>query len=294
MSPAAPAIGAAPPVEAGTARHLAWLYAPANVRAALAALLTLEAEIISSTRPGLDHAVAHARLGWWQQEAGELACGRPRHPYGRQLVDAFAAAALSPPDLRGLVEVARLDLACSAFESQPELADYLARWSEGLFRNLVLLCCAASDARAEVERFATAAGSAIRDVELVSRLASDARLGRVHVALSPTGADMAGHQAWQAQPWPAAPAAQLTERLRSRRQALARSAGALPASCRDPLRPALVWCTLASRLAERCAAALPLQYDPGRFEAPRAAWLAWRAALAASRGHLPGALQENR
>jgi phytoene synthase len=294
MSAAAPAIGAAPPAAAGTSRHLAWLYAPANARGAIAALLTLEAEITASTRPGLDHAVAHARLGWWQEEAGELARGRPRHPFGRQLADAFAAAALSPPDLRGLVEVARLDLACSAFESQPELADYLGRWSEGLFRNLLLLCCAASEARADLERFATAAGSAIRDIELVARLAHDARLGRVHVALSPADAATSGHQAWQAQPWPAAQAELLRARLQGRRQALARAASALPASRRDPLRAALVWCTLAARLAERCAAALPLQYDAGRFEAPGTAWIAWRAALAASRGRLPGALQENR
>jgi len=293
MIPAAPAIGAAPPVAAGSARHLAWLYAPETARGGIAALLTLEAEIASSTRPGLDHAVAHARLGWWQEEAGELARGRPRHPLGRQLAEAFGAAALSPPDLRGLVEVARLDLACAAFESQPELADYLAHWSQGLFRNLVLLGCPAIDARGDVERFATAAGPAVRDIELVAQLASDARLGRLHVALPPS-APGPGHEPWQAQPWPMVQAGQLEERLRTRRKALHRAVAQLPASQRDPLRAALVWCTLAAKLSDRCAAALPLQYDAGRFDAPAAAWIAWRAALAASRGQLPGALQENR
>jgi phytoene synthase len=294
MSPAAPAVGAAPPVAAGSARHLAWLYAPATARAGIAALLTLESEIAASTRPGLDHAVAHARLAWWQEEAGELARGRPRHPLGKQLADAFGAAALSPPDLRGLVEVARLDLACAAFESQPELADYLAQWSQGLFRNLVLLNCAGPDLRADVERFATAAGSAVRDIELVARLASDARLGRVHVALRPPPAAQSAHEPWQAQPWPPAEAGQLQERLLNRRRAVLQAASLLPASLRERQRAGLVWCTLAARLADRCAAALPLQYDAGRFEAPVAAWRAWRAALAASRGQLPGALQENR
>jgi phytoene synthase len=294
MNPAAPAVGAAPPVAAGSARHLAWLYAPETVRTGIAALLTLDAEIASSTRAGLDHAVAHARLGWWEEEVGELARGRPRHPVGRQLADAFAAVELSPPDLRGLVEVARLDLACAAFESQPELADYLARWSEGLFRNLLLLSCPAPDARADVERLATAAGSAVRDIELVARLASDARLGRVRVALPPPAGAQGAHEPWQAQPWPPAQALQVKERLRGRRQGLLRAAAALPASRRPALRAALVWCTLAARLADRCAAALPLQYDAGRFDAPAAAWIGWRAALAASRGRLPGALQENR
>jgi hypothetical protein len=293
MNAAAPAPGAAPPVAAGSARHLAWLYAGPEARAAVGALLALEAEIAASVRPGVDHGVAHARLGWWQEEAAELARGRPRHPLGRQLAQAFATAALSPPDLRGLVEVARLDLACVAFESQPELAEYLARWSEGLFRNLVLLCCAAPDARAELERFVTAAGSALRDLELLSRLASDARLGRVHVALPPGGA-AGGHEAWQAQPWPAAQASQVADRLRARRAALVAAVARLPATRRSALRGPISWCALSARLADRCARALPLQYDAGRFEALGATWRAWRAALAASRGRLPRVLQETR
>jgi phytoene synthase len=293
MTAAAPAIGAAPPVEAGSARHLAWLYSPPEARAGIAALLTLEAEIAGSTRPGLDHGVAHARLAWWQEEAGELLRGRPRHPLGRQLAEAFAAASLSPPDLRGLVDVARLDLACAAFESQPELADYLSSWSQGLFRNLLLLSCSGAAARADLERFATAAGSGIRDVELLSRLASDARLGRVHVALRP-GAAADSHEPWQAQPWPTDQARQLAERLQARRAGLAAALVPLPAARRNPLRGAIAWCALAARLAGRCVAALPLQYDAGRFDALGATWTAWRAALAASRGRLPGALQEIR
>ena len=294
MSAAAPAVGAAPPVAAGSSRHLAWLYAPRQARDSIGALLTLESEIASSARPGLEHTVAHARLGWWQDEASELARGRPRHPLGRRLTEAFAAAALSPPDLRGLVEVASLDLAGAAFESQPELAGYLSGWSQGLFRNLTLLLCPAAAARAEVEHFSNAAGTACRDIELLARFAADARLGRVHVAL-PRGADgPADHEAWQAQPWPAAQARVLEERLRLRRQGLARAVSALPAAWRAPLRPAVAWCALAARLAGRCAAALPLQYDAGRFDALGATWTAWRSALAATRGQVPRALQESR
>ncbi len=298
MTVAAPADGAVPPVESGSPRHLVWLYTPRVARDDISALLTLESEIVSSTRPDLDHTIAHARLAWWQEEAGHLALGRPRHPLGRRLAATFAAAALSPPDLRGLVEVARFDLAGTAFESQAEVDDYLSGWSQGLYRNLSLLLCPEGAARADVERFVTSAGAAVRDIELVARFASDARLGRVHAALSrgspaDTAADIASaHPSWQAQPWAAAQSKALAERLHSRRAALARAAATLPGPWRAPLRAALTWCAVSARLAAGCAAALPLQYDAGRFDALGATWTAWRAALAATRGRVPRALQE--
>jgi phytoene synthase len=286
----------APPAEPGSERQLAWLYAPPDARADVAALFTLEAEIAAGSRPGIEHAVAHARLAWWLEEATALAAGRPRHPLGRQLAESFARLGLSPPDLRGLVDNARLDLACAAFETGPEYAEYLGGWVRGLFRNLALRLSPESAARAEVERFCTVAGPAVRDVELVTRLAADARLGRVHVPLAApaAGAEPPEHEAWQRQPWPEAQAQALRERLGTRRAALRRAAAATPAAVRPSLRALLAWSALAERRAGRCAAALPLQYHAGRFEGLAAAWAAWRAAVAAARGSLPAALEESR
>lgn len=282
-----------PPVPAGSERHLACLYTPADARADVAALLALEAEIAAGARPGLDHGVAHARLGWWLDETAALAAGRPQHPLGRQLAAACGARGLSPPDLRGLAELTRCDLACTAFESTTEYADYLSFWSRALFRNLALRLEPRPQARAALEHFCSVAGPAVRDVELVARLALDARLGRVHVPL--VGAAAAeDHAAWQQQPWPPAQAEVLRERLGARRSALGAAARELPAEHRPALRPLLAWCALAERRARDCVAALPLQYDAGRFDAIAAAWTAWRAALAATRGRLPAALQESR
>jgi phytoene synthase len=286
---------AAPPGEAGSERQLAWLYAPPEARADVAALFVLEAEIAAGSRPGIEHSVAHARLAWWLEEATSLAAGRPRHPLGRRLAASFAQLGLSPPDLRGLVENARLDLACSAFESGPEYAEYLGAWGRGLFRNLALRLAPGAAARAEVERFSSVAGPAVRDVELVTRLAQDARLGRVHVPLTAARAgEPAEHEAWQRQPWPPAQSEALRERLGTRRAALQRAAAALPAAARPPLRALLAWAALAGRRAGQCVESLPLQYHAGRFEPLAAAWAAWRAAVAAARGHLPAALQEHR
>ena len=284
---------AALPAEAGTERQLVWLYTPAEDRGDVAALLSLEAEIAAGARPGTEHAVAHLRLGWWLEETEALAAGRPRHPLGVQLATAFMQRGLSPPDLRGLAGIARLDLACTAFESAPEYAQYLLDWSLAAFRTLALRLLPDPAARAALERFCRAAGSAVRDVELVARLASDARLGRIHVAMQVGAAPAeAAYEPWQRQPWPAHAAGDLRDRLRARRAALAEACRSLPAEWRPALRPMLVWCALAARLADRCLRALPLQYDPGRRDALAAAWTAWRSAVAADRGHPPPLLLE--
>jgi hypothetical protein len=94
--------------EPGSIADLVHLYCPVQVRAVLADLLALEAEIRTSARPDLDHAIAHARLEWWQAEAERALAGKAVHPLTRALCAALAPHSL---DLRLLVYSARLELA---------------------------------------------------------------------------------------------------------------------------------------------------------------------------------------
>lgn len=287
--------GAQPTAPAGSLRQLAWLYSPIEARDDVAALLELESEIGHGARPGIEHSVAHARLAWWLEELAGLAAGRGRHPLARSLLASFANAGLSPPDLRGLGAIAQVDLACTAFESEREYADYLGNWSRGLLRNLALRLCPALDHRAALEAFVGLAGPALRDLELVARLADDARAGRVHVVLDANAAEDPGIvSSWQLQPWPTHVSQVLRERIATRRGELRRAAGSLPPELRPALRPVLAWSALACDLADRAQSALPLQYHPRRLAPLRTTWIAWRAALAATRGRLPPSLKEDR
>ncbi len=105
MSAPAP-LGRAP--ESGSIADLVSLYSPAHVRVLLANLLSLEAEIRTSARPDLDHAIAHARLEWWQGEIERTLAGTPVHPLTRALL---AALAPQPLDLRPLVHSVQLEIA---------------------------------------------------------------------------------------------------------------------------------------------------------------------------------------
>ncbi|HXQ31118.1 MAG TPA: squalene/phytoene synthase family protein, partial [Steroidobacteraceae bacterium] len=83
-----------------------------RARPALEALAAIDGELALAARPGLEHAVAHAKLGWWRAEIDRLQAGRPEHPLTRIL----RAAAGPGPDYALLHErLASADLALAGF-----------------------------------------------------------------------------------------------------------------------------------------------------------------------------------
>ena len=196
------------------------------------------------------------------------------------MASVFGALDSSPPDLSGLVESAGLDRACAAFDSRAGLDDYFRLWADALFRSVVLLGSRGLEERAHLERFATQAGAALREIELMATLASDARHGRFHV---PIGEDGAEHDQWRMQPWNDECAKTLAERLDACGRSLCEAAQALPPAVIPEQRAALVWCALGLRASQVTKRALPLQPVPGRWEAAQATWLAWRAVWGSSK-----------
>lgn len=138
--PAAP-----PPPRSAGARYFAWLYSKSAARDGVAALLAIEHEIMTGARGELDHAVAHARLAWWQDECARLHAAQPMHPAALAARDAFLAAGLPPPDMRMLPEFAAARLACASLGRETTAgaaAQDAARWTEALFLPLVALSAA--------------------------------------------------------------------------------------------------------------------------------------------------------
>jgi phytoene synthase len=83
-----------------------------RARSALEALAAIDAELALAVRPGIEHAVAHAKLGWWRAEIDRLHAGHPEHPLTR----ALRAAAGEGPDYALLHErLAAADLALAGF-----------------------------------------------------------------------------------------------------------------------------------------------------------------------------------
>jgi phytoene synthase len=288
---------AAPPPPAGGTRYHVWLFAPAQARDALAALLTIERELDDSVRPGLDHGVAHARLEWWGEEVARLVAGTPRHPATLALAraaDAAGIAATARPALAPLVESARWRLAQVAFENRSELQLSFASWSRSLFAAVCQLAVPAESRspqlQASVDAFANEAGAAIREIESLLQAARLARRGQLPLPLDELAAAGCGHELLAATPWPQPLATLLRSRYVACSGTLSAAAAALPATQRDAVRTGLIWAAAAAEQARAAVAALPNEYAAPRFAPLQSTWTAWRAARACMRAELPAAL----
>jgi 15-cis-phytoene synthase len=267
------------PAPAAT-RAFAQLYCPPAQREVLAALLNIEAQIATSLRRGLDHQVAHARLAFWREECARCAAGHPAHPLTRELLAAFHGADRTAlGGVGGLVDTATWDLAAATFETRHELSAYCERWAEAIV--LPIARCAAPAVAPQIGR---ALGAALRETELLCRLAPEAGAGRLRFPLDELSAAGATPAQLARPPWPTPLSERIAQRHRELRIALAAAAGALAPAERPPLRALLVWTALAAAGSHRAERRLPGALAWGEDRAPLDAWRAWRAARRADAG----------
>jgi 15-cis-phytoene synthase len=266
---------------ASPARYFAALYAPPAHADYVAHLLALEYEMSAATRPGVDHAVAHARLEWWQGEAARTAAGAPVHPLTRAIQSEHAAAGMPPLDVRPWAETLAWDLAGAPLASGSELQKYVSAWRSAVFAPLgQRLRVASETGTLDIALI----GDAVRELELLGLLTSDPELGarripsdELHKAGLPLDAfDTA---------LPGAPAsAWLSSRYAATHNRLSAAVTALPKDQQPALRPLLVWVALSTRIARRRVGTLAQQAAPSARRALGDTFSAWRAALAADRG----------
>lgn len=266
--------------EGSATRALAWVYAPPNQRPLLGALCAIEAEVGASLKPGLDHHIAHLRLEWWRAECARTAAGAPTHPLTRAVVEHLGGrdpAALA--GLAGLVDAAVWDLAAATFETRRELSGYCERWAGAILVPLARF--AAPEVGSAPVR---ALGAALREGELLVRLAPEARAGRLRLPLDELAAAAVDPTRLGEPPWPPALGALLRARHAQLRAQLAAAVAAVPRAAQAPLSPLLVWAALASAASRRGERRLPEALlgsdDPALLDG----WRAWRAAHRARGG----------
>lgn len=261
-------------------RVLSWLYCAPAQRGPVAALFGIEREIAHSLRPGLDHQIAHVRLGWWQEEFQRCAQGHPSHPLTRELAAAFPVQpATALAGLAGLVDTAVWDLSAATFENQQELGAYCQRWSSALIGPLVKLTLPGSTS--DTWR---ALGSSLKELELLNALAHDARAGRLRLPLAALAQAGVAPDVLAQPPWPAQLVQLLRARHRQLRVALAAGVGALARPEQAALRALMVWVALVARGSQRAARALPAALNSRDHQAPLDGYRAWRAARRADAG----------
>ena len=259
-------------------RRLAVLYCPGQQGTVLADLLAIEGEIRAGIGHGLDHQVAHTRLGWWREECARVGAGRPLHPLTRSLRAQLPAAARLD-GLGALVDLAAWDLARATFDTRAELAGYCARWSGAIFGALAAAALPGAEPAPLL-----AVGRALQELELLNSLAPEARAGRLRLPLEELAAAGVAPEALQQPDWEAGLLGLVRAQHERARGALALAWGALPGTTQPPLRGPCVWSALTYRRSQRLAAALPRLPAAGEDAGPLEGLRAWRAARHAAAG----------
>jgi len=233
-----------PPSVRDGGRYFAWLYSPADARAGVAAVIQIERAIFDSVGSGFDHAVSHARLGWWQDELAQLGTGTPRHPATQALAKASTQLRLPALELALLVQQAEWELAQASLADSAARTRYFKNWGRAVTRTVALLGWGSergnprlpADSLALIDHFGSSAGEAMRELETLDTSPEHA-----------TSRESSGA-------------------LRAR---LIEVAEALPPALAPSQRGMLVWLQL-----------IVQDETPG----PPTAWTAWRAARRAMRG----------
>jgi phytoene synthase len=240
-------------------------------------LFGIESEVSASLQPGLEHSVAHVRMGWWGEEAARLRGGHALHPLTRALLAQRPAGGVTA-DISGLIDVGTWDLASATFETRTELAGYCDRWARAVPQ--LAATWTATDLPAPIaQQFGHRIGVALCELEMLVGLEHSARLGRVRIPLEELSALGVAPEALAQPPWPPA----LCDRLRARHQDLRR---ALTSSCavlhapshRAALRGLLVWAAVMQQHSWRAQGALPCAWERSRWNGIGDSLGAWRAA----------------
>jgi 15-cis-phytoene synthase len=266
------------------ARSFAWIYSDPDTRVILQSLFDIETEIRSALRPGTAHQVSHVRLEWWSAEVERAAAGNPVHPLTRAMLGKLAdSTRLSR--LSGFINTAVWDLAAAPFGTRAEIAGYCERWASAMLLYVPdVLTNIARDGSARNEAAWLAIGANIREIELLTDLASEAHAGRLRLPLDELEQAGVDPEALAKPPWPETLCAVLRRRHQALRASLAAGAAALPRDEQMAMRGLLVWAGLAARRSQRAERALPNPSPDGPAANFSEAWTAWRLARRASRG----------
>jgi phytoene synthase len=266
-------------------RYFAWLYSLPSRRPVLQSLYGIEREVSDSLRPGIDHHVAHSRLQWWREECERTAIGKPVHPLTRELlaaVNASPSTAQTPlAGLTGFVDTAVWDLAGATFETRKELTAYCERWAGAMIEPLATPGTEGAAPQLSEWR---GLGATLREIEMLTDLAREARYGRLRVPLDELERTETDPAVLAKPPWPESVASLLRDRYEQLLGELTRGASTIDPNAQLTHRGLLVWLALAGRSARRAANALPHPLQTARFGAIADTWFAWRCARRATVG----------
>eukprot|EP01036_Dinobryon_divergens_P002536 gene2536-3332_t len=108
----------------GSSFYYAFLFLPAERRAAITAFYAFCREVDDVVDEVHDPQVAATKLAWWRKEVAESFAGQPHHPVMQALMPLSAEFGIEPRHLQAVIEGCQTDLEQTRFLDFPALQRY--------------------------------------------------------------------------------------------------------------------------------------------------------------------------
>ncbi len=165
----------------GSSFYYAFLFLPAQRRAAITAFYAFCREVDDVVDEVSDPGVAAAKLAWWQQEVARAYAGQPQHPVTRALMPLAQEFGIEARHLLAVVEGCQMDLTQSRYLDFPALERY-CHLVAGVVGEVAARIFGQSDPATTA--YAHKMGLAFQLTNIIRDVGEDAMRGRIYLPIS--------------------------------------------------------------------------------------------------------------
>ncbi len=165
----------------GSSFYYAFLFLPAQRRAAITAFYAFCREVDDVVDEVSDPGVAAAKLAWWQQEVARAFAGQPQHPVTRALMPLAPEFGIEARHLLAVVEGCQMDLTQSRYLDFPALERY-CHLVAGVVGEVAARIFGQSDPATTA--YAHKMGLAFQLTNIIRDVGEDAMRGRIYLPIS--------------------------------------------------------------------------------------------------------------
>ena len=165
----------------GSSFYYAFMFLPAQRRAAITAFYAFCREIDDVVDDAVDPGVAASKLAWWQTEVAQAFDGKPSHPVLQALMPIAADYKIEEAHLQAVIEGCQMDLNQTRYLDYPGLQRY-CHLVAGVVGEVAANIFGQTQAATTL--YAHKLGLALQLTNIIRDVGEDARRGRIYLPMS--------------------------------------------------------------------------------------------------------------
>ncbi|GKS74130.1 presqualene diphosphate synthase HpnD [Acidovorax sp. SUPP950] len=165
----------------GSSFYYAFLFLPAQRRAAITAFYGFCREVDDVVDEVSDAGVARTKLAWWQAEVAQSFAGRATHPVMQALMPHVAAYGIEERHLQAVIDGCQMDLEQTRYLDFPGLSRY-CQLVAGVVGEVAARIFGQTDDR--TTEYAHTLGLAFQLTNIIRDVGEDAMMGRIYLPVA--------------------------------------------------------------------------------------------------------------